>query len=114
MKSLSGDSSANADQTATDKPARPQYTPATLVRAAGELRKLMDKREALIERAMTVVAEQWALAHAQMADHLTRQDMPEGLATPEEALAAMQSFAMQPDAHAPPVKPTAATAGSAM
>ncbi|MCC6573063.1 MAG: hypothetical protein IT462_04655, partial [Planctomycetes bacterium] len=70
-----------------------------LVRAAGELRKLLDKREALRLEAMTRVAEEWEMAHAQL---LSRQGVPEGELSPEEALAAYFAQQLKPDSHAPP------------
>jgi len=84
---------------AGDSPPVPKFTAATLVRAAGEIRRLVDKREALKLEAMTRVAEEWDLAHMQM---LTRQHFPEGELTPEEAMAHYYAQRLRPEATAPP------------
>lgn len=84
---------------AAEKPARPAYTPATVIRAAAEMRKLVEKREAMLLEAMKQVAAEWALAYEQM---VTRQEGPEGPVTPDDALEAIQVFNWEPDSHAPP------------
>lgn len=82
------------------KPPRPLYTPAMIIRAAAEMRRLVNSRRQLMDEAMARAREQFELAQSQIGDSLTSQGPPGGL--PAEA---PPEIAGEPEQPPPPTGP---------